>query len=155
MELNPHCGPDKQKHLQSSIVSELPDGLMYRMMAAFTGCPRTNFQRAIEQLSNINIEKVGKGQHNVWESLLLVLAQSTSSVTGFQKIATALRSSLPHTNPQTKGRSQRCACFRQNSFLLLLLRGGEPLVQQLLAVVDLPAVHLHSNDDHQVHDRYS
>lgn len=41
-----------------------------------------------------------------------------------------------------------------NSFLLLLLGGGEPLVQQLLAVVDLPAVHLHSNDDHQVHNRY-
>lgn len=41
-----------------------------------------------------------------------------------------------------------------NSFLLLLLRAGEPLVQQLLAVVDLPAVHLHSDDDHQVHDRH-
>lgn len=39
-----------------------------------------------------------------------------------------------------------------NSFLLLLLSGGEPLVQQLLAVVNLPAVHLHSDDDHQVHD---
>lgn len=39
-----------------------------------------------------------------------------------------------------------------NSFLLFILRAGEPLVQQLLAVVDLPAVHLHSNHDHQVHD---
>lgn len=39
-----------------------------------------------------------------------------------------------------------------NLFLLLLLCGGEPLVKQLLAVVDLPAVHLHSNDGHQVHD---
>lgn len=38
------------------------------------------------------------------------------------------------------------------SFLLLLLSAGEPLVQQLLAVVDLPAVHLHSDYDHQVHD---
>lgn len=41
-----------------------------------------------------------------------------------------------------------------NSLLLLLLRAGEPLVQQLLAVVDLPAVHLHGDDDHQVHDRH-
>lgn len=30
--------------------------------------------------------------------------------------------------------------------------GGKPLVQQLLAVVDLPAVDLHGNDDHQVED---
>lgn len=41
-----------------------------------------------------------------------------------------------------------------NSFLLLLLRAGEPLVQELLAVVDLPAVHLYSDDDHEVHDRH-
>lgn len=41
-----------------------------------------------------------------------------------------------------------------NSCLLLLLRAGEPLVQQLLAVVDLPGVHLHGDDDHQVHDRH-
>lgn len=39
-----------------------------------------------------------------------------------------------------------------DSFLLLLLRAGEPLVQQLLAVVDLPGVDLHGDDDHQVHD---
>jgi len=45
-------------------------------------------------------------------------------------------------------------CFGVNSFLLLVLRAGEPLVQQLLAVVDLPAVHLHRDDDHQVHDRH-
>ena len=38
-------------------------------------------------------------------------------------------------------------------FLLLVLCAGEPLVQQLLAIVDLPGMHLHSNDDHQVHDR--
>lgn len=37
------------------------------------------------------------------------------------------------------------------SFLLLVLCGGEPLVQQLLAVVDLPGVHLHRNDDDEVH----
>lgn len=44
------------------------------------------------------------------------------------------------------------------SLLLLLLLcgggGGEPLVQQLLAVVDLPAVDLHGNDDHQEEDRH-
>lgn len=39
-----------------------------------------------------------------------------------------------------------------NLFLLLLLCGGEPLVQQLLTIVDLPAVNLHGDDDHQVHD---
>lgn len=40
-------------------------------------------------------------------------------------------------------------------FLLLVLRAGEPLVQQLLAVVNLPAMDLHSNDDDQVHDGHS
>lgn len=44
--------------------------------------------------------------------------------------------------------------LKVSSFLLLLLRAGEPLVQQLLAVVDLPGVHLHSDDDDQVHDRH-
>lgn len=39
-------------------------------------------------------------------------------------------------------------------FLLLLLRAGEPLVQQLLAVVDLPPVHLDGDDDHQVQHRH-
>lgn len=45
--------------------------------------------------------------------------------------------------------------FYVTLFLLFLLCASEPLVQQLLAVVDLPAVHLHSDDDHQVHDGHS
>lgn len=40
------------------------------------------------------------------------------------------------------------------SFLLLFLCGAEPLIQQPLAVIDLPAVHLHRDDDDQVHDRH-
>lgn len=59
--------------------------------------------------------------------------------------------SVPPSNQQKS--SAAGMCWR-DSFLLLLLRAGEPLVQQLLAVVDLPGVDLHGDDDHQVHDRH-
>ena len=45
--------------------------------------------------------------------------------------------------------------LKMNSLFLLLLCAREPLVQQFLAIVDLPGVHLHSDDYHKVHHCHS
>lgn len=50
---------------------------------------------------------------------------------------------------------KKTACHPSVSFLLLVLCGGEPGIQELLAVVDLPGVHLHGHNYEQVEDGHS
>lgn len=108
-----------------------------------------NFKNGIITVKSV--EKDDKGPQYLRESL----SGSWLFSNWFPKKSTSVQRSLGSTQAHilTQQISAR-SVLQVNLFLLLLCRAGKPLVQQLLAVVDLPAVHLHSNDDHQVHDGY-